>query len=176
MVGPREARNLDCTALGLVETEGVSAGWVERPVRRSQPNRCVLGLAAWLVFCVAGDWVLGQTRPAGQLDWITVRTVLVSPLLEELLFRGLLFNLLIRGGVAVGKASAVTAFGFVLIHLPGWSFMEGLSAESVTVGVSIGLLGLYLGLLVGRTGSVWPAYVVHAGNNAFSTGLLRALL
>ena len=153
-----------------------------RPVRLSglagglNPRRCVLGLAAWLMFCVAGDWVLSQTRPAGQLDWITVRTVIVGPLLEELLFRGLLFNLLMRGGVAVGRASAVTAFGFVLIHLPGWSFMAGLSAESVTVAISIGLLGLYLGLLLGRTGSVWPAYVVHAGNNAFSTGLLRALL
>ena len=98
------------------------------------------------------------------------------PFLEELLFRGLLFNLLLRGGVSVGRASAVTAFGFVLIHLPGWSFMAGLSAGSVTLGISIGLLGLYLGLLVGRSRSVWPAYVVHAGNNAFSTGLLQALL
>ena len=79
-------------------------------------------------------------------------------------------------GVSVGRASAVTAFGFVLIHLPGWSFMAGLSTESVTLGISIGLLGFYLGLLVGRTRSVWPAYVVHAGNNALSTGLLRALL
>ena len=139
-------------------------------------RRCAVGLAVWLTLCVVGDWVLGQTRPTAQPDWITFRTVFVSPLLEELLFRGLLLSLLIRGGVSIGSASVVTAIGFVLIHLPGWSFMTGLGSDHVALAVSIGLLGLYLGLLVGRTGSVWPAYVVHAGNNAFSTGLLAALV
>ena len=139
-------------------------------------RRCVVGLAVWLTLCVVGDWVLGQTRPMAQPDWITFRTVFVSPLLEELLFRGLLLSLLIRGGVSIGSASVVTAIGFVLIHLPGWSFMTGPGWDHVALAVSIGLLGIYLGLLVGRTGSVWPAYVVHAGNNAFSTGLLAALV
>jgi len=139
------------------------------------PRRCMVGLAVWLTLCVVDDWVLGQTRPPAQPDWITFRTVFVSPLLEELLFRGLLLSLLIRGGVSIGWAAVVTAIGFVLIHLPGWSFMTGLGADHVALAVSIGLLGLYLGLLVGRTGSVWPAYIVHAGNNAFSAGLLAAL-
>jgi membrane protease YdiL (CAAX protease family) len=85
---------------------------------------------------------------------------LLTPLGEELLFRGVLVNALGRYGawVAVLVSSAV----FALAH--GVNY---LLVVSFTVGV-------IAALLLRRTGSIWPGVALHAVNNSASVLLPAA--
>jgi membrane protease YdiL (CAAX protease family) len=78
--------------------------------------------------------------------------VLGAPLTEEPLFRGL-----ILGGFALRygarRAIAYSALLFALVHLNPWQFPTGLA------------LGVFLGWLTLRTGSLWPAVFGHFLNN-----------
>ncbi|MDG1480905.1 MAG: type II CAAX endopeptidase family protein [Myxococcota bacterium] len=86
--------------------------------------------------------------------------VMVAPLVEELLFRGFLLPPLVarlgsRGGVAL------TAFLFGMMHI----------SDPQAVPPLI-VLGSVLGWLRLRSGSLWPALVLHVGNNAMAFVLL----
>jgi membrane protease YdiL (CAAX protease family) len=73
---------------------------------------------------------------------------------EEAFFRGMMLKRL-RARLPRWPAIVVTAIAFGVIHL---DLVQGSFAV---------LLGLYLGWLVERTGSVRPAMAAHALNNAF---------
>ena len=83
----------------------------------------------------------------------------LAPLFEELLYRGLLQTALVsvlprRRWVVVLVASAM----FALVHaMVPWHALPGLF-----------VLGVVLGWLYERTGSLWPPIGVHAGFNAVS--------
>lgn len=78
----------------------------------------------------------------------------LSPALcEESLFRGLLLSSF-RGKTSGAVAVGVTAIAFGLFHLSIYRF-----AGTAT-------LGLFMGWMVWRTGSIWPAVVYHFTNNA----------
>ena len=80
---------------------------------------------------------------------------LTPAICEELLFRGYVQRQVERGvGVVGGILFSGIAFG--LYHL------------RLTQVVPLAILGLYLAYLVWRTGSLWPAIVVHFANNAFA--------
>lgn len=82
-----------------------------------------------------------------------------APILEELVFRGLVLGALRR---RIGDAGAVVASGvlFGLLHL----------SEPAAVGPLV-LLGLGLGWLRVRSGSLAPAVALHMGNNGLALGL-----
>ncbi|MFW6058606.1 MAG: CPBP family intramembrane glutamic endopeptidase [Phycisphaeraceae bacterium] len=91
--------------------------------------------------------------------------VVVAPVLEELLYRGLLQSVLLwqlgverRVWVIVG-ASVL----FALMHAASvpWQALPGLF-----------VLSLALGWLYERTGSLWPCVAAHAGFNAVNVGLV----
>jgi membrane protease YdiL (CAAX protease family) len=71
---------------------------------------------------------------------------------EEVFFRGLLQRSLGNGAIAI----AIASLAFAVIHLD----------PPHVVGVLP--LGLYLGWVAARTGSVWVTIVVHVVNNAFA--------
>ncbi len=78
--------------------------------------------------------------------------VVGAPLTEEPLLRGVLLGgFLLRYGPR--KAIAYSALLFALIHMNPWQFPTALMA------------GLFLGWLVIRTGSLWPAVFAHFLNN-----------
>jgi len=82
-----------------------------------------------------------------------VALVIVAPLVEELLFRGVIltgFLARYRRGTAIG-ASAVL---FAVAHLNPYQFAAGL------------VTGVFLGWLLVRTRSLWPCILVHAAFNA----------
>ena len=82
----------------------------------------------------------------------------VTPLTEEVFFRGFVFSgLMPRFGVV--KAMLVSAAIFSAFH--------------VTVGVLIPVFvtGLLLALLYHKTGSLWPCILAHAGQNALAVAL-----
>jgi membrane protease YdiL (CAAX protease family) len=83
-------------------------------------------------------------------SWVRVvlAVAVVIPVGEELFFRGLLLRgFLLRYGPR--PALVLTAALFALVHLNPWGL------------VSIFLVGILLGWLVLRTGSLWPACLAH---------------
>jgi membrane protease YdiL (CAAX protease family) len=109
------------------------------------------------------DWMihtLASARPEGLFLAVLVVGGL-APLGEELFFRGYL-QAQLREVWRPGPAIVVTALAFGLIH---GEWVHGLLAAG---------LGLYLGLLVERAGSVIPAMICHAVNNTVSVLLSSA--
>lgn len=86
---------------------------------------------------------------------------LVTPVSEEVLFRGFVLRGLLRN-IGAGPAVVSTALVFAAFHLdPG------------TV-VPIFFTGLALGFLYVKTGSLWPCIAAHAGQNALALLAVRA--
>ena len=117
-------------------------------------------LAAELDTCIqeifpAPDWVMEIFRRAleyhGRLEFLGVFAflVVVAPLTEELLFRGLFLSRL-RERYSGGAAVAGSALCFGVFHLLPWQ------------AVTAGLMGLFLGWLVLRSGSVFVPMAAHA--------------
>ena len=90
--------------------------------------------------------------------------VLIAPLVEELLFRGFLLPPLVRRlGAAGGVGISAVLFG--LMHL----------SDPQAVPPLI-VLGAVLGWLRLRSGSLWPALLLHVCNNSVAFLLLLASL
>lgn len=81
-------------------------------------------------------------------------TAILGPLVEELLFRGIGFHLLAQFGHVA--AIVVTSVAFALTH-----------------GIAVGLpvffvIGIGLGFIRSRTGSIYPAFLLHAAFNGLA--------
>ena len=103
------------------------------------------------------EWVgraLASASPLGLLLAVLV-IGLLAPVGEELFFRGYMLTRL-REAWRAGPAILVTALAFGLIH-----------GESVHAVLAAGI-GLFLGFVVERSASVWPAVICHVANNTVS--------
>jgi uncharacterized protein len=86
--------------------------------------------------------------------------IIGAPLSEELIFRGAFFSML--------RNSWFGKTGAVVITAAVWSFVHGASAPWLFVFV-IFIMGLLLGWLLLRFGSLWVTMVAHAAWNAFTS-------
>jgi membrane protease YdiL (CAAX protease family) len=142
-----------------------------RPPRRQMLLGAACGLA--LFFVAAGimsvtsallprDWVdtfdvtrLFEGSRRHQLGMALVAAVL-APLAEEIAFRGYLLSAL-RTRFPPRVAIAASALLFAAIHLDPVRFPAVL------------FLGMFLGWLAWRSGSIWPAVAAHAVNNGLGS-------
>jgi membrane protease YdiL (CAAX protease family) len=94
----------------------------------------------------------------GPLDfaWLLLAFAAVPAVCEEILFRGFLQSGFVRLLGSAPRGIAATALVFAVFHLDPWRFF----------GVLV--LGLFLGLLVHRSGSLLPAIGAHLFNNVLS--------
>jgi membrane protease YdiL (CAAX protease family) len=124
-------------------------------------------LGGWMTRLFAGHHAAPQNiqqlgTQAGVVSRLCLALLLVSlgPLVEELLFRGMLLSALMRRW-HVGWAVTVSSLAFVLIHLPGlqlhWYALPDLF-----------LLALALCWVRLQSGSIWPAVLTHSLNNALA--------
>lgn len=122
-------------------------------------------LSALPVWLVLGLLVGPHLRaPSGWVAWASL--VLVQPLLEELVFRGLLQGQVLRLLASQGQprrlgsltvANVLVTVGFVALHM---------RAQPLGWALAVAAPSLVLGHLRERTGSVWPPVLVHAFYNA----------
>lgn len=174
------------TGLGLVLTAVVALKIAKLPIARSvalrAPRALDLPLALLLVTCagpLADAAIVGITRAfpgatLGVLDTLSSAardeplpallvglTVALAPAFtEELFFRGLLQPALTtRLGPAAGIVLASLLFGAFHVDPPQ------------AAGAAV--LGLALGFVTYRTGSLWPAIAAHAANNALAIAYAR---
>lgn len=132
------------------------------------PGGLAIGLGAALLAARLGDGsglraevyrfclpTLGDPRSA---PWAVLRLIVLAPLAEELLWRGVVFRGL-RARLALAPAAVTTALGFALWHwLAGWQALGPLGAQYV--------FGLTACLLVERTGGLFAPIALHALGNA----------
>ncbi len=102
----------------------------------------------------------------------TVAGALITPVLEEFFFRGVVLIAVytalrrVGGVVAAGMASVAASTAlFVVAHMLT-------ASRSDSDLVALALLGLVTGAFTVGTGRIWPAVVVHAIFNATGLGLI----
>jgi len=135
-----------------------------RPALRAWPPDAHL-LAAVLValplWLALGLFAPGLLR-APAAGWAWVSLVLVQPLLEELVFRGILQGQLLRLTAArraagpLSWANLAVSAAFAALHLP---------TQAPASALAVFFPSLVFGHLRERFGSVWPAVAVHAYYN-----------
>ncbi len=100
-----------------------------------------------------------QTRRPWTLVALTIQAVVLAPLVEEFLYRGVLLAALLRGMGAIG-ALVVSSMLFALVHAP---------AEPQAV-VPLFFLGMALAYVAYRTRSLVAPILAHALFNALMVG------
>ncbi|RAP57570.1 CPBP family intramembrane glutamic endopeptidase [Oleiagrimonas sp. MCCC 1A03011] len=178
---------LSCLLSVFVFRKGYRSSWripgagglAVRPIPAAQFSmQVLLGLGTAIVGGML-TYLLSRGHPVGQdISQLMQQTSLpmkvglglivvsVVPLAEEILFRGILLPALMRH-MPVALAVGIDASLFAAIHLPdlGWK-PQGLLA--------LGLVGLVCCWRRLKTGSVYSAVAVHAGNNLLAMVMLIA--
>lgn len=145
---------------GLARPAPALTAW---PPDRHLVLALLLALPVWVAL---GLGVGGRMQvPAGWGAWASF--VLLQPLLEELVFRGLLQGQLLRLSTPSGGqprrlgpltlANLLVTAGFVALHL---------RAQPLAWALAVAVPSLIFGHLRERMGSVWPAVLLHIFYNA----------
>ncbi len=92
-----------------------------------------------------------------------VAVVVVAPLAEELLYRGLLLRALLRR-VSAPLAVTIGAFVFAAVHL--------MDPKAAPLLAPLALIGLVSGLRATRTGDLSQSILLHAGFNLLTAVFL----
>ncbi len=119
-----------------------------------------LDLTVWgLDRPIVGEFQLALYRTAGSLPILVLALVVGAPVLEEVLFRGFVFK-----GLAASKAGAA---GAVLLTSAIWALIH-FQYDWYNV-LQIFAVGLFLGVVRWRTGSVTLPILLHGLMNAVAT-------
>jgi membrane protease YdiL (CAAX protease family) len=103
---------------------------------------------------------LGVQAQLGTRIVLALLVVTLGPLVEELLFRGMLLSALMRR-LHVGWAVTIASLSFVLIHLPGLQLQWYALPDLLLLALALCWIRL-------KSGSIWPAVLTHAINNALA--------
>ncbi|MDQ6646565.1 MAG: CPBP family intramembrane metalloprotease [Pseudomonadota bacterium] len=106
---------------------------------------------------------LGGRTPLGLRIPLVLLVISVGPVVEELLFRGVLLSALLQRWRAVPSV-LISSLLFALAHLSGLQF-EWFALPQLI------LLALLLAWLRLRSGSIWPAVVAHGTNNLLAVAV-----
>jgi membrane protease YdiL (CAAX protease family) len=128
----------------------------------------VFGIAAMVVLIVAGNvlsWLLGRSlvtsfqvdiyrtaSAAGWLLWLWLAVVVITPIGEEIIFRGFLFRGWLQSPRDVWPVIVVTSLLFALIHVQYDWYVIG----------QVFVFGLLLGWMRWATGSTILTILLHA--------------
>lgn len=101
---------------------------------------------------ITPEWQLNVLRTSGWPVLLWVALIVFAPVFEETLFRGFLFEGFRQSRIGVIGAVILTAFFWALSHLQYGAY--GL--------VTVFILGIVLGVVRFRTGSLWSTFSMHA--------------
>jgi len=87
-----------------------------------------------------------------------ILTVVAAPILEELIFRGIILDGLLRVYSPV-KSILVSSFLFGFVHLNPWQFVTGF------------IIGIFSGWVYYKTRSLLPSIIIHAAVNLSGFGM-----
>lgn len=129
-----------------------------------------LALTAFYLLFVPGQVVrsdFGGAFARGLIAYGILCAALAAGLCEELYFRGLILSLL-EDAFGPRAALLVNAALFALLHVG--AVRGGSAADFWQMFIAITLIGCVLSAIAQRTGSVWPAAMLHAAWNLIIIG------
>jgi len=106
------------------------------------------------------DLIVGFLKSDFNIVVAVMHVALVPAIFEEILYRGYILHMLKRSK-AIWTAILISGIIFGLYHL------------RLTQAIPLSLIGVFLGWITWRSGSLIPAMVVHFINNASSVLLVR---
>ena len=113
---------------------------------------------------IVGGRTLSLVGISASITLSGMLSFVVSPFLEELLFRGLLLHELAEL-LPRWVANLLTSLLFAGIHLPFWLSHGGMSEALLTNTAGIFIFSLLAGWLYLDSSSIWPPTVAHIANN-----------
>lgn len=160
----------------FIATLGGYAAYVQlfehRPASELQlrPLRLLLGGAggAWMiglpiaVLFALGAYQMVLFRGLSSALWRVAALIVIAAMLEELVYRALLFRVLERA-VGTGIALVAQALAFTLAHLG--NIAHGSSVDIATMLASVAVLGLFWAGLFVLTRNLWVGVAHHAAWN-----------
>ena len=143
------------------------------------PRHWLLCLAVTVVFLLAVTLfeitIGGKSLSGASLSSLPAALALLqlvlSPLLEELLFRGLVMKELMALLPAY-LATVLTSLLFVGAHLPFWLSHGGLTQAMIANAFGVFAFSVMACFLFAVTKSIWPPTVAHIANNILSSLLV----
>ena len=141
--------------------------------RPARPQFLALAIVIGLVAPLLGGWLtqllahghnvtqdiqqLGANTPLAWRIVLVLVVVSLGPLVEELLFRGVLLSALWQRWQA-GWAVVLSSLTFALVHLPGMQWQWFALPDLLLLALALAWLRL-------RSGSIWPGVLAHGVNN-----------
>lgn len=99
--------------------------------------------------------------------------LVISPLFEEILFRGLIMKELMTLLPAY-LANALTSLLFLGVHPPYWLSHGGLTQAVLASAIGVFLFSVVACWMFARTASIWPPTLAHIANNLLATLLVAS--
>lgn len=146
---------------------GFGFAWPTRPLYFAVA--IVIGLAAPILGGLLTQWLADGHRVTQDIQQLGAQTPLqwriplvlmvagVGPLVEELLFRGVLLSALLQRW-RTGWAITLCSLLFALAHLPGLQYQWYALPDLLLLAFALAWLRL-------RSASIWPAVLAHSTNN-----------
>jgi membrane protease YdiL (CAAX protease family) len=137
----------------------------------------IILVTVWLSVVIIGESMISGKSMAAMLSQRTsdllgiLVGVSLSPISEEILFRGFFLNRL-NESFSFWIANVISALLFAAVHMPYWLSKNGLSAHVIKDLLNVFLLGCLFGWVMKKSNSLWPAIGAHIANN-FLSGLIH---
>lgn len=137
---------------------------------------CLAVTVGFLLAVAVFELILGgKSLSAGGLSSLPILLGLLqfaaSPLLEELLFRGLVMKELLTL-LPAHLANALASLLFVGAHLPYWLSHGGPTPAMLTNAMGVFVFSIVACWLYARTALIWPPTFAHIANNILSSLLV----
>lgn len=131
---------------------------------RAPKKQGVLLAVSYLLVMILFELVMGKSFVFTDDIYVWVN-VPFAPIIEELLYRGVVMTYLLERGSSM-RAILVSTGLFVFAHWPGWVIISQLSlSEFLFASFQVGYLSLALGYIRHKGDSIYPPIVLHIVNN-----------
>jgi CAAX protease family protein len=151
--------------LGLSVVPNLRSGWLCLAVT------VIFLLAVTLFELTIGGKSFSGASLSSLSPILALLQLVISPLFEEILFRGFVMKELMTLLPAY-LASVLTSLLFMGVHLPYWLSHGGLTQAVTANAVGVFLFSVVACWLFAKTASIWPPTLAHIANNLLSSTLV----
>ena len=143
-------------------------------LQRNQGKGVIFGCLGFLVLLLVtglrhGSKLRHFAVPTDFATWLN--PIISAPIAEEVLFRGLVFRILLER-LALWSALVASALLFALVHLPYWWLSSSASPAGLVLQLgSIFAYGIFFALLYQWSGSLYAPLTCHVLNNLVTTSI-----
>ena len=125
--------------------------------------------AVWLLLSALRFFLMGQHFALPTNTFIAFYTFVLTPIFEEIMFRGYVQSSLIALKTPFVLADVITTILFLVPHCIGWSFQGVLAANLTFGGIGvIAIISLLLGFVRYASSSLVGSTLLHMVNNLIS--------